>query len=128
MQAITEPPGLPLEAKSTAGAVSGHLAEQSQLPGRCIIPTERFRIDTCRRAVRQPGEQVPHSAGTRTTSGLPEISAATTGVPQAIDSSRTFAQPSRDDASTEASAAPYNAGSSACGRAPSNRTRPPRPC
>ena len=50
------------------------------------------------------GTQTP-AAGTATTSGVPQTFVAATGVPQAMDSSNTFAQPSRLDASTTASAA-----------------------
>ena len=45
------------------------------------------------------------AAGVCTTSGLPGMLLAMTGVPQAIDSRRTLAQPSRALARTMASAA-----------------------
>ncbi len=46
------------------------------------------------------------ASGAATTSGVPQMAVATTGVPQAIASSSTLAQPSRELASTSASAAP----------------------
>src|SRR5882672_8681411 len=46
------------------------------------------------------------ASGAATTSGVPHTRVATTGVPHAMDSRSTFAQPSRLEASTSASAAP----------------------
>src|SRR5579859_5385869 len=45
------------------------------------------------------------ASGAATTSGVPQIADATTGVPHAIDSRSTFAQPSRLEASTSMSTA-----------------------
>src|SRR5207248_9933913 len=67
------------------------------------------------------------ASGAEMASRLPQAGPATTGVPQAIASSITFAQPSRVEASTSASAAPYSFASSACGRAPSIWTRSATP-
>ena len=46
------------------------------------------------------------ASGLATTSGLPQIGVAMAGVPQAIASSSTLAQPSRLEARISASAAP----------------------
>ena len=56
-----------------------------------------------------------------TTSGVPQTGVATTGVPQAIASSSTFAQPSLLDASTSASLALYTAGNWSCASWPRKR-------
>jgi hypothetical protein len=63
-------------------------------------------------------------AGVFTTSGFPQMLEAITGVPHAIASRSTFAQPSRLDARTRASAAPYTSGSIVCGLEPRKRTDP----
>src|SRR4051812_26066480 len=59
------------------------------------------QIDSTLGSVRIP------SSGEFSTSGIPPTLLATTGVPHAIDSSRTFGHPSRELASTLAFAALY---------------------
>ena len=65
--------------------------------------------------------------GVLTTSGVPHMFVATTGVPQAIDSNNTLAQPSRLEQSTKASAALYHHLSCSFGTWPTKRTLFARP-
>src|SRR5215469_13820312 len=63
------------------------------------------------------------NSGDTITSGEPQTRVATTGVPQAIDSSKTFAHPSRELARQLTSAALYQYLSSAFGLLPTRITR-----
>ena len=98
-----------------------HPPEHRELAGAGLVPAERLGIGARRRPRRRGGQQrrtaaaspagvfsaaIIPAAGACTTSALPGIGLATTGVPQAIASSSTLAQPSRLEASTSASAAP----------------------
>ena len=110
-----------------SGAPSRSPGETVPTVPRLFLPNRKFGVSAGCGAIRQRSEQAAHArhdpvgrigfvdhprCGARTTSGLPQTLAATTGVPQAINSSRTFAQPSREEASTDASAAPYRSGNS----------------
>lgn len=63
------------------------------------------------------------AVGVLTTSGVPQMLVAITGVPQAMASNSTLAQPSRLEHSVSASAALYHHFSSVCGTTPAQCTR-----
>ena len=126
--------------KMIEASIKSRICDTTEKIQLCLgrsIPTKAFSMLANSFARWGIGEQVVNalderSRGTRmhqatafgelTTSGVPQMFVATTGVPHAIDSKSTLAQPSRLEQSTKTSAALYHHLSWSFGTWPTKRT------